>query len=291
MTNKLPEVGKEYLRLDSNYKLTVVRIETDAFLFPGEKYKIIITFGDFICEEMAQGFDNIQEFWNQYKEIPTQTPVCKKSLQTDRVEQAKEDLKYHIGITTYFDKGLALSDVKDSAQNLLNALDSQKEEEIKCDYCSEKMTGSTACSNKFGGNYCSYKCANQDAISHKRSSLICECGHEQESVYPASTQIEGLECGKCRIVGGLRVLQEEEIDIWKPVSELPCRGGTLLVKYTHHSDVVICSSSNGSIFYGDIETDLNLVKEFCFLKDFVNQQQDLLSRVERLEQTINQNQK
>lgn len=115
MTNKLPEVGKRYRSKLDNYIMLVSNV--------GEK------FTDYRYE-LGGGTLSIQytiltsEFCESFEEIPDQDLNRSNNTQ---LEEAKDDLKYHLQITEYYDKAIALDDIKEAAQNLLNALDDQKE--------------------------------------------------------------------------------------------------------------------------------------------------------------------
>ena len=89
---------------------------------------------------------------------------------------------------------------------------------------------------------------------------------------------------------GLHILdikhEEPKKSIWKPVSELPEYCCKILVKYTHHNDIIMCDNIKHSIFMEDIKTDLKLVKEFCTLADFINNVESLEARLERLEKLL-----
>lgn len=109
-----------------------------------------------------------------------------------------------------------------------------------------------------------------------------------------------------RLTKALDSQKEEEIDIktesvdskeiWKPLSELPRENSFVLVKIDPQID---STPSTLAVYekglFVDVINDKPLrrscISGWMYRDDFVNQQQDLLSRVERLEQTINQNQK
>jgi len=44
----------------------------------------------------------------------------------------------------------------------------------------------------------------QEELPHKVTSLICECGYKQVSVYPITARVKDLECGRCLRTGKLK---------------------------------------------------------------------------------------
>lgn len=93
--------------------------------------------------------DNLQRFEKEKSSLPTWAVILINQLQSEtkpetqshisetslipsnsrelspEVKEAMNNLKYHAGITNYFDKETALDDIKDAAKRLLNALDKQ----------------------------------------------------------------------------------------------------------------------------------------------------------------------
>ncbi len=68
--------------------------------------------------------------WNKRRNKPVETeqkpdslPIQESNGTNPEVEKAKEELKYHLQITQYFDYKAAVEDFKIAAQNLLNAMD------------------------------------------------------------------------------------------------------------------------------------------------------------------------
>lgn len=73
--------------------------------------------------------------------------------------------------------------------------------------------------------------------------------------------------------------------IWKDVSELPKYHCQLFVKFKHHNQIFIYDCDGNSILdFNEDELDLEYVESFCILTDFINQHEDLLRRVEKLEE-------
>lgn len=232
MTNKLIEVGNRYRTKASKPDILVIVDINSENVF----YKYDLGDGDYSMTYSQP----ISEFWDYFEEIPTQTPVCKKSLQTDEVEKAKEMLRFQVRL--YSEK-----DIEDLAPQLLqmphrllrrlsneliNALDSQKEEESK-------------------------------RVEFDTFKKEKEIDIKTESV--------------------------DSKDIWKPVSELPeddlhvlikmIDGEVLLSEYQHYYTRTF-ELLNHSV---KLKWNDDRIQSWCKLTDFVNQQQDLLSRVERIE--------
>jgi hypothetical protein len=57
-------------------------------------------------------------------------PVVKKSFTTEKVKEAIDNAKYHLGINQYHDHGAALVEIKEATQNLVDAIEEQKEEKV-----------------------------------------------------------------------------------------------------------------------------------------------------------------
>jgi hypothetical protein len=213
MTNKLPKIGTKYKYKRTQEILILERVQT----IKNHKWYFLETDDGVVIAASTYQFKNDYESFNEQED--KQEKIMQAHAESgkfggDKVEDAKEELKRYINTGSYY-----AYDLKNKAQNLLNALDTQKELE---------------------------ESAIQSNIvePHKRSSLICTCGNKQESVYPAFIQIKDLQCGKCSRSGYLQLQNEnakmdssfwegnfcsakcaknedESKSIWKDVSELP----------------------------------------------------------------------
>ena len=125
MTTKLPEVGKRY-----KYKTS----EKEGFLSGIYKSEGIFEFDTGSILRFVP-----EMFWNIFEELPYQpteekptatseTVNLKKEgeVQVSEVDKALEELKYHLQIEVYHDKGAALDEIKEAAQNLVKALESER---------------------------------------------------------------------------------------------------------------------------------------------------------------------
>jgi hypothetical protein len=167
--------------------------------------------------------------------------------------------------------------------------------------------------------------------SYKRSSLICTCGNKQESVYPAFTQINNIQCGKCLRSGHLQLQNENaKIDssfwerrvckncnkklgvnalanskgeglfcsydcsepkksVWKPVSEFEGYNVQVILKESWSKHLIFGVVKGRKLFYG-VDSDhfaiLGDNDQVATLTDFINQQEELQVRVEKLEKLL-----
>lgn len=127
MTNKneMPVVGKRYRHKNNNLTYFCIPLRLDHE--PELKYRLA-------CEAYPrldqQFLGDTQTFSEVFEELPPQLSqnendsVAIDEVKVSGVEDALKELKYHVGITQYFDKEAALDDIKEAARNLINALES-----------------------------------------------------------------------------------------------------------------------------------------------------------------------
>ena len=250
---RLPVIGKSYI-----YKVLP------------EVYGTIIVYkldGLNIYTKRDDGFTYTYSpalFWNEFEELPDQepTPDISKMETTDKVKEALKELKYHIGVNEYYDKELGLKDLKEAAQDLINALEENKDPLV-----------------------------NQDIQETHVSS-------KEEDIKSLDNSLDGTLDG---IVENAvkRCKKLEPKSIWKPISELPHKSQYIYVKtFTGEIDLVrfrhkyfdcknqidrpvIESTINGFIWEIN-KIERNFI-EYCTLNDFINHQENLEERITKLE--------
>jgi hypothetical protein len=129
MTNKLPEVGKRYKqkRYDDKERTITVESITQRVNFRSKVFDYCV---------------DLDDFWLEFEEIPDHIPESRKKVEDNRftdvgktIKEAKEELKNYIWNSTslildtddLLERTKQLINVRNSAQNLLNALDAQEE--------------------------------------------------------------------------------------------------------------------------------------------------------------------
>jgi len=123
MINKLPEIGARYRRIkpyNNKYfnEIKVIginRVDGDQWVegeFTSTRLKVFLEKYEPIHKEQDQ-----EEIMQAHEESGKFGEV------KDKVQEAMEDLKYHLQINEYYNKSLALDEIKFTAQKLINALE------------------------------------------------------------------------------------------------------------------------------------------------------------------------
>lgn len=114
MKNKLPEVGKRYRNREDYYIIRITDIQETH-------YRAIFIY--YVLEQTENILDDrrsyLDEFWTLYEELP------EDNSNQSEVERVKEELKKEI--RSEYNAWGSLTELGQAAQNLLNALDAQKE--------------------------------------------------------------------------------------------------------------------------------------------------------------------
>ena len=301
MTNKLPKIGERYKSVMYGYEVEIL----EADLVDGIKIGYTNDEG---CDENIFG---ISYFLENFEPLPSpkeqeeddgrcwSDPVEEKeepceletaaeewnmegdlnesnNTQLNKVQEAKEELKEKIesNIEYPLTNDDALRNVKilrsrlkemvKFSQNLVNALESIKEP--KTDMKEESVDAVDIATLPGRCNFCTRK-VEKDILT-KNGCCSPSCARDWGNINRVKKTEESLP------------------DIWKDVSELPHFSHKVFVKYKHHKQIIICDALEGSIFNGDIETDLNLVVGWQSVTDFINQQEQTTKKVAELEKLI-----
>lgn len=208
-----------------------------------------------ICENCFKDLPNILA----KAEIKPQTQSLELSPE---VKEAMDNLKYHAGITNYFDKEIALDDIKDAAKKLLNALDKQ----FKVNETSESVDSIADV---------------EDVMEKIKINIRKEMHLPPEQLFGDQKTPELREKKSC-FSGGE--------SIWKPVSELPKTCDSAFIKFTTASGIMPgYFYAGGDTFYqnsncrDEDEINKEYIKEFCLLSDLINDYEKLKERVKKLE--------
>lgn len=127
MTNKMPEVGKTYLFKHpwKNSLRTIIKIENGSIMTDGEGGS-----GAGGCFH-----HRLEDFEEEFEELPTKTKDDPKLQEEDKVRAALEELKSQLvcmkNTSGFMLTSIDLENLRDKAQNLVNALDGQKQEETE----------------------------------------------------------------------------------------------------------------------------------------------------------------
>jgi hypothetical protein len=271
---KLPEVGKRYKSKRINYgdvKIMIVDKELDSYVFKNKHgygcHSDLDRFHDYFEELPNQ--EEIKETKADSKTISHQvyikndpnplnytasyTVPINGKLESklhfgERVEKAKEEVKYHLRIKHYFDYKAAVEDLKKATQNLLEALEETKDLDSRKERF-DKVKGA--------------KIVLYPSLSPTHKEKIPESDMADALFY-------GVDCA----------LKEKPKSIWKDVSELPETTSHIIAKdclgrYSvfESNNKMILNLKDGGIVNQDI------ISKFCLLSDYINDQEQFKQHV------------
>tara|TARA_R110000782_G_scaffold264010_1_gene357002 strand:+ start:47 stop:766 length:720 start_codon:yes stop_codon:yes gene_type:complete len=210
---------------------------------------------------------------------------CEDCVQTDKVQEAKEELKKYLmpGARRYDDEAWINYDdfdiIKEKIDNLINALDSKKQDDLsgKEDRDRNKRIDELVKSGKV-------------FFPKEPEWLSTDLGTIDDDMtwYTAYSMDKD---GNIKIIG--QEFKEPAKDmsvptksIWKPISELP--------KYPldYEQDVIIKHISHYAVIASDcidrdFDENFHPDAKYCYLRDFVDQVQDNADRLDKLETKLN----
>jgi len=259
MTNKLPVVGKRYKsKKGSNGIMEIVynNGKEVAYQWPD------------LSLETFNIRDGIYGILLDFEELPDQEPTTEKSSTVNKVQEALEELKEVVKNTNKelrlaFNNAIKPHDLLNKATNLINALE-ESTPLGHCIYCGEELDEFT----KEG--CCTYDCLSRLREKHALAEL-----DQKESLVYSNIQETPVTS----------IVEPTSKSIWKPISELPDYIATILVRY--RSKIILGDYTKGKLKTINGEEinikGLEAVKEWCYLTDFINHQESLEKRIERLE--------
>lgn len=108
--NKLPEIGKRYRPINdtTEYQMKITSLD-DEFVYYDWSGRL--TNGEFKKGKGETFLGNFFDKFDKFEELP-QEP-------TDKVREALKSVKYHLGVSQYFDHKTALEDMKDLILNTI----------------------------------------------------------------------------------------------------------------------------------------------------------------------------
>lgn len=309
MTNKLPEVGKEYFFKLDGQRYEVIYVSYGVQTLEGPAYDIVELKG-------LTTFYQLEDFWNLFEELPGSTTDTINQLGKtiertkelveergsaikenyncglgDKVEKAKENLKKAIR-ESYIDcpkYHAGRRYIELAAQNLIDALD-------KCNIPEKRGCGIAEYTAKNAKDWKDvyFDVANAVKDKIKKEEMDILFGKNQEETKKKSEEEKIINCGICPASGekdGIHFCSEEEKpqSIWKDVSELPSNGQEVFVKFKNTNSIKICAiwdndfKEIGNRFTKDAHYLLSEVKEWCYLTDFINHIENIEERLRKLE--------
>lgn len=271
MTNKLPVVGKRYRATDSNKF-----IHNKNFVLTCDEvsdYMIILN----KKEDASYIGWPAKDFFDDYEELPEDKAETKLDATSESVDVKKEEVKEKFILDSiYYDKqGLPVSIYKKEEE-----IDRIKMEKLR-EYFKEKYKSYETQPDENG----SFK--HIDGIEEETQDLMKESMKpNKETLKSFSDYEKGIGLTKHDSVKELFEDLEEE-SIWKPVSELPKfekeRGQPdLLIRFDDEN--VRFGTFNG--FFSDVKGSAfkqKYVKQYCLLKSFISDYENLKERVKKLE--------
>jgi hypothetical protein len=274
MTNKLPvlpEMWKIYKRIGYPGKWYCKQRTTTND--PGLSAILMFTIDD----SQREVCDSEVMFWNTFEELPDQEPVVKKSFTTDKVQEALHSMKLTMGsVEARYMEGESgiVKKVYDEFNNLVNVIEEPKPDiskmETTCCSCERSVIDrvKTGCIEVDGKTYCRH-CI---SLTHSDKNVVKRANADNADALEYRKPTESM---------------------WKPISEL--------LEYQNHH--VIGKMKTGKCFIGfpyQLEDESLTIKNidgiggnsaiyfqsFCTLTDFINNQETIERRIERLEQLI-----